>query len=137
MNQSSDTPGLSFSLVLAYCFSLRLHFTSESCLRQINMLAGTVYFIFAVFFLIEGLRVFYTSSGNCVHFTYWCKSFKYMLWLMMLWRYAFHVLFLPALCVVYSLWNKRAGRSLAVIKEQSLLLFDSKLFWKLHRGFSC
>lgn len=74
MNQSSDTPGLSFSLVLAYYFSLRLHFTSASCLWQINMLAGIVYFIFAVgfvfFFLIAGLRVFYTSSGNCVHFTY-------------------------------------------------------------------
>lgn len=51
MNQSSDTPGLSFSLVLAYYFSLRLHFTSASCLWQINMLAGIVYFIFAVGFV--------------------------------------------------------------------------------------
>lgn len=37
---------------------------------------------------------------------------------------------------VYLLWNKRAERSLAVIKEQSLLLSDSKLFGKPQKGFS-
>lgn len=37
---------------------------------------------------------------------------------------------------VYLLWNKRAEMSLAIIKKQSPLLQDSKLFWKLHKGFS-
>lgn len=51
---SSDIPGLDFSVVLARCIGLRLHFASEHCRQQMNMLVGIVHFIFASHSRIEG-----------------------------------------------------------------------------------
>lgn len=38
---------------------------------------------------------------------------------------------------LFTVGKRRAKRSPAIIKDQSPLLLDSKLFGKLHKGFSC